>query len=140
MHKCLTSTPIIRILSSLKIMRNIGQKRLEVFIRINWYKGCLFHFIFKNKKNDDFGFFPRFSLIWYLLTLRRVTSWAVEEVFPVLDLPQSEAWITLTKYSSTSLVNSWPVQVCVNMKELFILSLFLFNITPQWDPVGLITA
>lgn len=26
------------------------------------------------------------------------------------------------------MVNSWPIQVCVNMKELFILSLFLFNV------------
>lgn len=52
-------------------------------------------------------------------------SWAVEEMVLVLDSPRSEAWIIVTKYSSTSVVNSWPIQVCVNMKELFIVSVFI---------------
>lgn len=41
----------------------MGQERQPLLIRINWHKFCLFHFEFKNKKNDDCAFLPQLPLL-----------------------------------------------------------------------------
>lgn len=41
----------------------MAQERRLLLIKINWFKICLFHFEFKNKKNDDSAFLPQLTLL-----------------------------------------------------------------------------
>lgn len=41
----------------------MGKERMLLLIRITWRTFYLFHFEFKNKKNDDCAFLPQLTLL-----------------------------------------------------------------------------